>query len=87
MACQHRWLAMALGWMVQRSKGGGPGAARTGGHERSHLPQGHRPAQACARKARFCCIPVSPSSWPRIASLRRKSGSNPRSICANSCVF
>src|SRR5687768_18247655 len=40
-----RWQATAasakgVGWPTQRSKGGGAGAARPGGHERSRPPDG-----------------------------------------------
>ena len=36
---------MTLSRMVQRSQGGGVGAARSGGHERNRLRQCHRPTQ------------------------------------------
>ena len=52
---QHGWLPLLLGWMVQRSQGGEPGAARFGGHERNHPPQWQRPPQNCASKVCFRC--------------------------------
>jgi len=39
IAHQHSRQPRAVGWMVQRGKGGGSGKARPGGHERNHLPR------------------------------------------------
>jgi len=61
MAYQHSWPPLPLGWMVQRSKGGEPGAARFGGHERNHLPLRQRPPQTGADKVCFRC----PTEWRR----------------------
>ncbi len=43
--------AKGVGWLTQRSKGGGPGAARPGGYERSRPPDGLGPLQRSIRKA------------------------------------
>ena len=39
IAHQHSRQPRAVGWMVQRGKGGGSGKVRAGGHERNHLPR------------------------------------------------
>ena len=43
--------AKDVGWLTQRSKGGGPGAARPGGHERSRPPDGLGSLEHCRRTA------------------------------------
>jgi hypothetical protein len=43
--------AKDVGWLTQRSKGGGPGAARAGGHERSRPPDGLGSRQLSMRTA------------------------------------
>jgi hypothetical protein len=51
IAHQHRRQPRAVGWMVQRGKGGGSGKARAGGHERNHLPRCPWPTQSFARQS------------------------------------
>ena len=45
--------AKGVGWLTQRSKGGGPGMARTGGHERSRPPDGLGSLETLHAKGRY----------------------------------
>jgi len=49
LAYPQRRLPWVMGWMVQRNKGGEPGAARFGGHSRKHLPRCPRRTQSCVK--------------------------------------
>jgi hypothetical protein len=73
---------MALGWMVQRGLGflpskGAEGSTLCGGHERNHLPQGHRHTRTTQHE-RLLALPKSPTE--------RKFHFAPRTTAADFCA-